>query len=227
MTLKEHLERLKIPYKNINNIEKAFYHTSYVNEHKQLDICDNERLEFIGDAVLQLWSAEFLYHQKPIISEGDMTLTRAKLVSETALSTFARHLELGQFLKLGQGEIKNNGRERNSILADMFEALIGALYLDSGFDGVNVLLNLSVATAFKGIEEKDLMDYKTKLQEFVQSDTRKTVTYEIVDTMGSANDPVFHAVVKLDDIILGSGQGRSKKKAQQQAAKAALDKLAK
>ena len=156
-----------------------------------------------------------------------MTLLRSQLVNEGALADFSRQLELGQFLKLGQGELKSNGMNRDSILADLFEAFIGALYLDGGMENVNKIMDLTIRKSFIQIDQEDLMDYKTKLQEYVQSDKRKTVFYEVVSTSGPANNPIFVSVVKLDDLILGRGTGSSKKKSQQQAAKDALEKLAK
>lgn len=227
MTLEKWLEKYSLKVNNYELIENAFYHSSYANENKDSISTDNERLEFVGDAVLQFWSATFLYNQKPEISEGNMTLLRSQLVNEIALADFSRHLELGQFLKLGQGEMKSHGNKRDSILADLFEAFIGALYLDSGMENVNKIMDVTIRKTFNQINQDDLMDYKTKLQEYVQSDKRKTVFYEVVSSSGPANNPTFVSVVKLDDLILGKGTGSSKKKSQQQAAKDALEKLAK
>lgn len=227
MELEKWLEKYSLRIKNYELIKNAFYHSSYVNENKDSSSTDNERLEFVGDAVLQFWSATFLYNQKPEISEGNMTLLRSQLVNERALADFSRHLELGQFLKLGQGELKSNGNKRDSILADLFEAFIGALYLDGGMENVHKIMDVTIRKTFDQIDQDDLMDYKTKLQEYVQSDKRKTVFYEVVSSSGPANNPTFVSVVKLDDLILGRGTGSSKKKSQQQAAKDALEKLAK
>lgn len=227
MTLQEFFEQFNITIKDENLLKQAFIHSSFVNENKHLDLEDNERLELLGDAVLQLWTANFLFHQEPKISEGDMTLLRAQLVNEKALASFARELNLQQFLKLGVGEMKNGGLERNSILADSFEAMIGALYLDQGKKSIQKICNEVIAKRFEALDRDDIMDYKTKLQEFVQSDVRKTVEYQIVSSSGPANNPVFEAIVKLDELILGKGKGTSKKRAEQQAAKDALNKLVK
>lgn len=227
MELKQFLQQLNLPVNNETLLKEAFFHTSYVNELKDENISDNERLELLGDAVLQLWSAQFLYHQTPVISEGDMTLIRAQLVNEKALATYSKELNLGQFLQLGKGEKMNGGHLRDSILADVFEAFLGALYLDSGKASIDIICQETIAKRYEKLDKDDLMDYKTKLQEFVQSDVRKTVEYLIVNTTGPANQPYFEAVVKLDQLILGKGSGSSKKKAQQQAAKDALAKLVK
>ncbi|NLW29260.1 MAG: ribonuclease III [Erysipelothrix sp.] len=227
MEFEKWLQKYSLQINDFMLIKNAFYHSSYANENKDCISTDNERLEFVGDAVLQFWSATFLYNQKPEISEGNMTLLRSQLVNESALADFSRQLELGQFLKLGQGELKSNGKNRDSILADLFEAFIGALYLDGGMDNVNKIMDLTIRKTFIQINQDDLMDYKTKLQEYVQSDKRKTVFYEIISTSGPANNPTFVSVVKLDDLVLGKGIGSSKKKSQQQAAKDALEKLAK
>lgn len=227
MNINSFLKQFDIEVDNEELIKNAFVHTSYVNENRNENLVDNERLELLGDAVLQLWSANFLFHQEPIISEGDMTLIRAQLVSEPALAGFARDLNLGQFILMGIGERRNGGMDRDSLLADCFEAFIGALYLDQGIQAINQFCNLTIAKKFETLDKDALMDYKTKLQEFVQSDARKTVDYEIISTTGPANQPIFEAVVKLDELILGVGSGTSKKRAQQQAAKDALRKLVK
>ncbi len=227
MTLTEYLRQYEIEINDEEALKVAFIHTSYVNENKELDLDDNERLELLGDAVLQLWSANFLYHQEPIISEGDMTLIRAQLVNEKALACFSKEMNLAQFLKLGIGEAKSGGRKRESLLADLFEAFIGALYLDQGIQAIDKICNLTIKKRFETLDKDDIMDYKTKLQEFVQSDSRKTVTYQIVSVTGPANQPEFDAIVKLDELVLGKGTGSSKKRAQQQAAKDALNKLVK
>lgn len=208
-------------------IEQAFYHSSYIHEHKNLNLEDNQRLEFMGDAVLQLWSANYLYHLEQKYDEGIMTLMRSSIVCEDALSSYALNLELNQFLKLGVGEIKSQGYLRKSLLADMFEAFVGAIYLSSSFDNIDKLCNLTLVPKVNELSQDMIIDYKTKLQEYIQSDIRKTVTYEVINTSGSANQPVFESVVKLDNLILGQGQGHSKKKSQQAAAKNALEKLAK
>ena len=206
-------------------MDTAFVHSSYVNENRNIHH-DNERLEFMGDAVLQIYSSTKLYAIEPILNEGRMTLFRAKLVNEQALSSYVREYGLAKYLKLGIGEEKSGGRDRDSILADMFEAFIGAFYTLRGFEETCKLLDILIAKNFEGHELENLEDFKTRLQEFVQADTRKTVVYEVVNTSGPSNAPIFEVVVKLEDLILAHGSGTSKKRAEQDAARKALDKMA-
>lgn len=206
-------------------MDTAFVHSSYVNENRNVH-ADNERLEFMGDAVLQIYSSTKLFAIRPILNEGQMTLFRAKLVNEQALSSYVREYGLAKYLKLGVGEEKSGGRDRDSILADMFEAFIGAFYVLKGFDDTCKLLDALISKYFEVSELENLEDYKTRLQEFVQADTRKTVTYEVVNTTGPSNSPVFEVIVKLEDLILAHGSGTSKKRAEQAAAKSALAKMA-
>lgn len=226
MEIFDWLQERHIKVKNKSLIMNAFVHSSYVNEHKNFK-SDNERLEFMGDAVLQVWSAKKLFELEPPLDEGHMTTLRAQLVSEAALAQYTRELQLNQFLLLGAGEEKTGGRERESIMADMFEAFIGALYLDSGFDDVCVILEEVVTPHILAPKAERLIDYKTKLQEYVQADTRKTVSYEVVHMEGPNNHPLFEVVVKMEGILLGKGKGASKKKAEQAAAKDAFEKMVK
>lgn len=226
MTIFDWLDYMKISYNNKAMIKEALTHSSYVNEHKEARR-DNERLEFMGDAVLQLWSSQKLFAIRPIISEGQMTTLRAQLVCEEALAEYNRQLGLGKYLMLGAGEEKNGGRERDSLLADMFEALLGALYLDQGMYAVDIILEQVLTPAITSPKSERVTDYKTKLQEFIQSDTRQTVHYEVIHMQGPSNKPEFEVNVLLEDIILGNGKGSSKKKAEQAAAKAAFEKMVK
>ena len=224
MTILEWLTEKGIAYKKADKYLEAFIHTSYLNEHRK-EKNDNERLEFLGDAVLQIWVSSRLFLLKPALNEGKMTTSRAQLVCEKSLADYSRQLGLGRFLKLGIGEEKSGGRERDSILANTFEALCGAIYADAGMDAVDKILEEVITPIMKHPETTGAIDYKTQLQEFVQSDTRKNVVYELVKTKGPSNDPEFEVVVKLDEIILGKGKGKSKKKAEQMAAKNAFAKM--
>ena len=224
MTIWKLLESFEIPVNNKELIENAFIHSSFVNE-SDIKLEDNERLEFMGDAVLQICVSERLFLRKPQLSEGDMTLFRAKLVYEPALAEYSKQLQLNQFLKLGMGEERHGGRDRVSIIADLFESFLGAVYLDSGIDSVNKILDVVLSTAMNNLEALGITDYKTKLQEFIQSDSRKSVSYEVIKIEGPSNRPEFEVVVKLDHLIFGRGKGLSKKKAEQMAAKDAFDKL--
>lgn len=217
------LDKYDIPYSDKNLINQAFVHSSYVNEHKQ-EIEDNERLEFMGDAVLQVYSAERLYNIEPPLPEGLMSTRRSNLVSEKALAQIVRENKLNDFLLLGVGEEKNGGRDRDSIIADMFEAFIGAVYLDQGKDVVYKLLDHLMIEHVKEVDESTF-DYKTKLQEYVQADSRKSIIYETISVEGPNNNPEFEVAVKIDGLIYGYGKASSKKQAQKNAAKAALEKL--
>lgn len=226
MTLWEYLDKLGVVVNNRKLILNAFVHASYVNEHDEFEE-DNERLEFIGDAVLQILVSDFLYKLEPKLTEGDMTLYRAKLVREEALAYYSREMGLNYFLLLGTGEESTGGRERDSIIADLFEALLGAVYLDSGLENARKIVSHIVPQDISQIDISSVTDYKTKLQEYVQSDKRESVTYEVVDTRGPSNAPEFEVVVKLNNLIFGRGIGTSKKRAEQMAAKDAFEKLGK
>ena len=220
------LDELNIEYRNKALIEQAFIHSSYVNEHKAAK-GDNERLEFMGDAVLQIWISTKLFKIEPPLSEGKMTTKRANLVCEKALATYVREFGLNRFLKLGAGEEKTGGRNRDSVIADMFEAFIGAVYIDTGMANVSKLLEILINKHIHTYEEEDEIDYKTKLQEYVQADSRKSIVYEIKEASGPSNNPNFVFVVKIDGLVYGEGSGHSKKEAQKAAAKDALEKMVK
>ena len=226
MTVIEWLNERNINVKNEDMIQRAFMHSSYVNEHKNQPH-DNERLEFLGDSVIQLWMSKKLFDLRPELNEGLMTTNRASLVCEEALANYGKELGLNQFLLLGIGEEKSGGRNRDSIVADMFEAFLGAVYQDSGMKSINIIL--SEVIKFNKVTEivPAIIDYKTKLQEYIQSDSRKTVRYEVLKVSGPSNKPNFEIAVKLDEIVLGVGKGQSKKKAEQEAAKNAFEKMVK
>jgi ribonuclease III len=223
-TLLEFLNQKGLIIDRIELIEEAFTHTSFVNEHKDVHQ-DNERLELLGDAVLQLYVSDLLYHYTPSLSEGEMTSLRSRLVNEKTLASITRRCDLFNFLRLGVGEEKTGGRNRDSLLADVFEAFVAALYLQKDRGNVKRFLDPLIIPEFKAMLKQEHDDYKTRLQEYVQSDTRKTVVYEVVKSVGPSNAPTFEVVVKLDELILGKGKGSSKKQAEQNAAKDAFSKL--
>lgn len=225
MNVFDFLDKFNIKYNNKELINQAFMHSSYVNEHK-VNRGDNERLEFMGDAVLQIYSAHRLYEIKPELSEGLMSTRRSNLVSEKALAEIVREFGLNQFLMLGAGEEKSGGRNRDSIISDMFEAFVGAVYLDTNFDNAVKLLDCLMKKHVDAIDEKTF-DYKTKLQEYVQADAAREIVYETVNVKGPNNNPEFEVEVKIDGLIYGSGKGGSKKEAQKNAAKNALEKMVK
>ena len=217
---------MEIPYHDIEIFKQAFTHTSYANENK-LKNHDYERLEFLGDAVLQYHVSRYLFDLYPTMPEGRLTKLRSKLVREESLARFARELDLGTYIYLGAGEINNGGRDRDSVLADIFEAFMGAICHDCGMKYVDMMLKKTIYRHINDVNYDDITDFKTKLQELIQADQRKTVTYELLSATGPSNNPVFEMAVKMDDMILGTGIGSSKKRAEQQAAKDALNKLAK
>ena len=224
VTIFDFLDKNGIKHNDSKLIEQAFIHSSYVNEHKG-KIHDNERLEFMGDAVLQIYSAERLYSINPPLKEGIMSTRRANLVCEKGLARVVREFNLNRFLKLGQGEEKTGGRDRDSIISDMFEAFIGAVYLDTDIVNTYKLLDLLMLKHVKEIDESTF-DYKTKLQEYVQADSRKSINYELIYAKGPSNKPEFKIAVKIGGLIYGYGVASNKKEAQKNAAKDALEKLA-
>ena len=224
MSIFDFLSVHNITYNDENLINQAFIHSSYVNEHKCVT-GNNERLEFMGDAVLQVYSAYRLYNIKPELPEGLMSTRRSNLVSEKALAMIVRENHLNDYLLLGVGEEKTGGRDRDSIIADMFEAFIGAIYLDQGQDVTFRLLDDLMKKHIDEIDE-NVYDYKTRLQELVQADSRKSIVYETISASGPNNNPEFEVVVKIDGLVYGKGKGSSKKQAQKNAAKDALEKLA-
>jgi ribonuclease-3 len=225
MKILDFLIEKEIPFQNISLYKEAFTHASYANEANRKGK-DYQRLEFMGDAVLQLYVSRYLFNLYPDVPEGILTTLRSKLVREESLARFAREQNLGSYILLGVGEEKSGGRDRDSVLADIFEAFIGAVYLDCGEDEVIKILEKTIFMHTNDLDYDDITDYKTTLQELMQADTRKTVTYELIDTSGPSNAPEFTMCVLMDDMRLGVGKGTSKKKAEQQAAKDALNKLA-
>ncbi len=224
MDLKQYLKKQGYIINDFDLMLEAFTHTSFVNEQKE-SLNDNERLELLGDAVLQLWVSKKLFLINPPLSEGQMTTIRARLVNEQSLAKFARKLQLNKLVRLGVGEEKTGGRDRDSVLADLMEAFLGALYLQDHQSNIDRCLNRVILDELSAVLNGDSEDYKTKLQEYVQADTRKTVVYEVISSKGPSNAPTFEVVVKLDDIVYGKGIGHSKKKAEQEAAKDAFSKL--
>ena len=206
-------------FKNKELLTIALTHSSYANEHS---IECNERMEFLGDAVLELSMSKYLF-SKIQLDEGVLTKTRAKAVCETALNIYASKINLGQYLYLGKGEEATGGRTRPAIIADALEAVLGAIFLDSSFDTVYEIVNkMFIPYMDEVLKNKD---YKSQLQEKLQSEKR-TIHYEITKDEGPANNKTFEAVVFMDDILMGRGIGKTKKEAQQNAAKDALEKEA-
>lgn len=211
-------------FQNPHLLKQAMTHSSYANEHKAKGYHDNERLEFLGDAVLEVVSSEFLFRHYPALPEGDLTKLRASIVCEPTLALCARELDLGDFLLLGKGEEHTGGRKRDSIVSDAMEALIGAIYLDGGFASAKEFVHRFIMT---DIEHKKLFyDSKTILQEIVQSDYKgKEIEYVLTGEIGPDHDKKFVVSLVVGDKTLGEGTGRTKKAAEQEAAYRAIIKL--
>ena len=219
-------EVLHYTFKNPALLRIALTHTSYANESRN-PVKHNERLEFLGDSVLQIVSADYLFHAYADRPEGDLTRIRAALVCEESLHEVAQYLELGQYLKLGHGEELGGGRQRPSILADATESVFAAVYLDGGVDAARDLIHrvLLDKEQEEAVEERR-RDYKTELQELVQRRSNQTLHYEMIGATGPDHARQFTCAVLLNGETAGTGTGRSKKEAEQSAAKAALQALA-
>ncbi|SFS79989.1 ribonuclease III [Paenibacillus sp. BC26] len=218
-------QRLQLHFRTIRLLRQAFTHTSYVNEHRQTAMEHNERLEFLGDAILQLTVSEFLYKTFPERPEGQLTRMRASIVCEPSLARFADLLDLGSHVLLGRGEEQLGGRQRPALLADLFEAFVGAIYLDQGLDAVRTFLT---AHMFPHIDSDGgllVKDFKSNLQEKAQHAGMGPIEYRIVEERGPAHDREFIVEVYIGDTSYGSGTGRTKKEAEQQAAAEAWRKL--
>ncbi|RHW39679.1 ribonuclease III [Lysinibacillus yapensis] len=215
-------EELNIYFRNKSLLYQAFTHSSYVNEHRRKLFTDNERLEFLGDAVLELSVSKYLFERYPHMSEGELTKLRASIVCEPSLVIFANELNFGKYVLLGKGEELTGGRERPALLADVFESFIGALYLDLGLDVVVEFLERIVFPKVEVGAFSHVMDFKSQLQEMVQQSNNGTLHYEIVDEKGPAHNRTFISRVLLNEQELGIGRGKSKKEAEQQAAQNAM-----
>ncbi|MFO7969131.1 MAG: ribonuclease III [Bacillota bacterium] len=221
-SLKELEALFDLSFNDKKLLKRAMTHSSYANENNTLS---NERLEFIGDAVLDLAVAKYLYDKIPE-AEGVLTKKRAQEVCELALVDYAKSFNLGKYLLLGKGEELSLGRSKPGILADAFEAFLGAIYIDKGLQETYKVLNKVVFPHVRNNLDKDDTDFKSKLQELVQSDKR-TLHYEIISETGPAHEREFVARVYMDEVIvMGEGTGKTKKEAEQKAAFSALKKLA-
>ena len=225
--LEEIQEKIGYQFKDKNLLNWSLTHSSYANEYKKQKIVYNERLEFLGDSILGLVVSEYIYINYPKYPEGELTKLRATVVCEPSLSFLATNLELGRYLMLGKGEEATGGRERVSILADAFEALIGAIYLDGSMENASrfVLEHLKpvIEDAVNGIEL--FIDYKTQLQEILQKKNKGNISYKVVKEDGPDHDKVFHTEVYSKERVIGVGAGKSKKDAEQNAARSALERM--
>ncbi len=223
--LNELQEIMGISFTHFKLLKQAFTHSSYVNEHRRKPYEDNERLEFLGDAVLELTVSKFLFLKYPMMSEGELTKLRAAIVCEPSLVSFANELNFGKYILLGKGEELTGGRQRPALLADVFESFIGALYLDKGIEVVYHFLEKHVFPKVDAGAFSYVMDFKSQLQEWVQRDNAGPLEYKVLVEKGPAHSREFVSVVLLNGAEIGTGSGRSKKSAEQHAAQMALEKL--
>lgn len=219
-------EKIGYRYKNKNHLVNALTHSSYANEFKHFGMTSNERLEFLGDAVLNVVISEEIFTRYAHLSEGEMTKVRAGIVCESSLMRCSNNLEIGKYLLLGKGEELTGGRQRVSILSDAFEAIIGSIYIDGGINEARnfIFSNMKVLIQ-ESLDGVLHTDYKTQLQEKIQKHGDHRIVYEIVEEKGPDHNKVFVIQVNIANKVMGMGEGKSKKEAEQNAARVALEKL--
>ena len=214
-------------FKDIKLLNTSLTHSSYANENKMRSYESNERLEFLGDAILNLIVSEYLYYHFSKLPEGELTKKRATVVCESSLAFAARKINLGNYILLGKGEETTGGRNRDSLLADAFEALIGAVYIDGGLTSTRTfLLGMFEEEVIYAISKGNLfIDYKTELQEILQKRTKSKIEYKVEKEAGPDHNKKFYMNVIVENKVIGSGMGRNKKEAEQMAAKKALYRI--
>ncbi|MBS3994335.1 MAG: ribonuclease III [Alkaliphilus sp.] len=219
-------EILNYKFNDIQLLNQSITHSSYANENKKKNIKYNERLEFLGDSVLSIIISEHLFKRLIHVQEGDLTKIRASIVCEPSLAKCAQVMNIGKYLLLGKGEESTGGKERVSILADAFEAILGAIYLDGGFEQAKKFTLESLDGVIEdAINGRVFQDYKTHLQEIIQSENIDKIIYEVVNEEGPDHNKIFHVHLKIGGQIVGKGSGKSKKEAEQNAAKEALKEV--
>ncbi len=220
-------QNLHYQFNSVDLLEEALRHSSFVNEQMDSNLRDNERLEFLGDAVLNLIVGHILMQRYPDLKEGDLSRTRANLVNESHLAKIARSIDLGSYIRFGKGEMQTNGREKNSILADTFEAIIAAVYLDGGFDAAFRIIEANFLPLLDGRSAtSNHHDYKSKLQELVQEQQATMPEYSVIREEGPDHDKTFWISLSVFGIET-SGCGKSKKMAEQDAARKVIEILKK
>lgn len=215
-------KKIGYTYKNISYLETALTHSSYANEARH-GTKSNERLEFLGDAVLSIVVSDYIFHHCPNLPEGELSKLRASLVCEKSLCRFSKALGVGDYLKLSKGERNLKGQERPSILADAFEAIIASIYLDGGIEEARRFILSFVEPEIKNPKPRAFKDYKTNLQEIIQKNPEEHLEYVLTGEEGPDHDKHFFVEVHLNSNVIGRGGGRSKKEAEQQAAREALE----
>lgn len=227
MTLLELQKTIGVTFKNPELLKRAFVHRSHLNEAKHLKE-SNERLEFLGDAVLSFLTSDYLYREYPDFPEGTLTNIRSSLVKTQSLASVARKLGLGELLFLSHGEEASGGRNNVSLLADCFEALLGAIFLDSGVEATRTVLSTFLFTrAPEIVEKKSYVDYKSLFQEIVQQDSRVSPIYQVIKSEGPDHAKTFWVAASVSGVTMGEGTGKSKQEAEQAAAENALEKMRK
>ncbi len=218
-------EKFDISFKNEALLMEAMTHSSYANEHNEMKGIYNERIEFLGDAVLELTISDWLFRQFPHFQEGQLTKLRAQIVCEDSLSLLAKECSLNEYLLLGKGETLSGGREKPAILCDVFEAFIGALYLDKGVNEVQRFLNLVIIPKIKNGRYELITDFKTELQEYLQQNGPVHIRYELVKEEGPSHDKIFTVQLIVDGKKYKTASGKTKKAAEQMAAKLTMEEL--
>ena len=225
MELSKFESKINIIFKDKNLLKQAFLHRSYLNEHKELKMEHNERLEFLGDAVVEIVVTDFLYHQYPAKPEGELTAYRAALVNANTMSEVASQLKMNDFMFLSKGEAKDTGRARQIILANAFEALVGAIYLDQGYDTARDFIAANLFTKTEEIVSNNLwQDAKSYFQEKAQEVNGITPNYKVLSEIGPDHNKKFTIALYIGDEMVAEGEGHSKQEAEQEAAKNGLEK---
>ncbi len=220
-------QAIGITFRDVSLLQQAFVHSSYINENPVLHLPDNERLEFLGDALLSFIVTDGLYQKFPHFGEGELTEIRISLIRQETLAQLASTLKLGDYLLLGKGEEATGGRERQTNLADVFEALVGAMFLDQGLDAAKDFVLSKFHSQFDRVEAEGVgRNYKALLQEFTQAKFKQLPTYRIIEASGPDHNRGFTVEVGLVDTVLGSGSGKSKRAAEMEAARSAWERLA-
>lgn len=220
-------KQIEIRFTNPKLLETAFIHRSYLNEHKDFKGDSNERMEFLGDSVLSLIVSKFLFSELPKSTEGELTQIRASLVRTETLAFLSQNLELGQYLLLAKGEEESGGRDSKTILANTFESLIGAIFLDKGIDQAQKFIEKNILSNWKNLTQAAAADNKSKLQEILQRKYHLSPTYKLIKSWGPDHDRSFEVGVYKKEELLGSGLGKNKQLAAQNAAENAIARLKK
>ncbi len=219
------MDELNIKPRNLKLYEQAFSHSSFINDFKMEKLMDNERLEFLGDAVLELVVSQYLFREHSDMPEGKLTKLRAAIVCEPSLVTFANKQNFAELILLGKGEEKTGGRTRPSLIADVFEAFIGALFLDQGFDAAVTFAETAIIPFINDDLMTGILDHKTFLQEYLHQHGHGQIVYRLVEESGPAHHKAFTSEAVLDSTAIGRGTGRTKKESEQQAARIALESI--